>query len=146
MQSLRHTVFDVNRFEFSPIIFSEYASPSFTAITVSDPAKYFNIELQSNHPLYPVICDILASPCEVHVSLTRRFALFSTLSSICEYDCALLNSYDAIYSLPSSSRTSRLVVHWDGRAKSITAKRSRGIDTLVDFERDYKLWRFNHDL
>nr|ABN14339.1 p17 protein [Avian orthoreovirus] len=145
MQPLRRTVFNVERFELSPIVFREWASPSFVAVTASDPVKYFNIELKSTHPLCSSICDLLSRPCEVHVSLVRRFALFSTLSSICEYDCALFGLSDAIYRLPSGSRTSRLVVHWDGRSNSITAKRSRGTDTLLDFEREYKLWRFGSD-
>nr|APD15442.1 NS protein [Avian orthoreovirus] len=143
MLSLRHTTFDVKRFEFSPFILSECATPSFTVITDTDPAKYFNIEFPITHPLTPVVGDLLLRPCQVHVRLIRRFSLYSTLSDICEYDCALINSDDAIGALPSSSTHSRLVVHWDGRTHSITAKRSRRLDTLIDFEREYKSWRFD---
>lgn len=146
MQSLRRTTFEIKTFDFSPIAISELATPSFSAVTASNPAKYFNVEFSSHHPLYPVICELLAHPCEVHVRLIRRFALFSTLSSVCEYDCALLNSSEAIIPLSPSGGPSLLVVHWDGDTQSIAAKRSRGLDTLTNFEREYKLWRFGNHL
>ncbi|APD15430.1 NS protein [Avian orthoreovirus] len=141
MQNLLSTTFEVRYFEFSPFGFEECATPSFTAVTDTDPVKYFNIEFPSNHRLSPFIPDLLSRPCRVHVSLVRRFSLYSSLSDICEYDCVLLPSVNAIVPSPPSSTSSAIIIHWDGRFNSVTAKRSRGIDTLVDFERDYKSWR-----
>lgn len=143
MQDLRSTKFSVRRFEFSPYVLEECATPSFTAITTTDPALYFNIEFPSSHRLLPFIPELLSHPCNVHVSLIRRFALCATLSSICEYDCALLPSVNAITTIPTPGASSSLIVHWDGRFNSVTAKRGRGADTLIDFERDYKSWRFD---
>nr|APD15418.1 NS protein [Avian orthoreovirus] len=141
MQNLLSTTFNVRYFEFSPFVFEECTTPSFTAVTDTDPIKYFNIEFPSNHRLSPVISDLLSRPCRVHVSLVRRFALYSTLSDICEYDCVLLPSVNAIVPSPPSCATSSVVIHWNGRLNSIATKRSRGLDTLVDFEREYKSWR-----
>ncbi|BAQ19500.1 P17 [Pycnonotidae orthoreovirus] len=146
MSDLRRTTFSVSGFAYSSIAIDELATPSFSAVTVGDPALYFNVEFPHSHPLRFEICDLLDHPCEVHVSLARRFSLLSTLSPACEYDCHLLPSPDAVVRLPSSFGTSRLVVHWDGRTQSVTAKRSRGSDTVTDFEREYKSWRFGSDL
>nr|AAA57267.1 ORF [Avian orthoreovirus] len=143
MQHLRHTTFDVRRFEFSPTVLEECLTPSFTAITDSDPVRYFNIELPSTHRLLPWLPALLSQSCSVHVSLTRRFSLYSTLSDICEYDCKLLPSVNAIVLNPVLDLPSSIVIHWDGRINSTAAKRSRGIDTVIDFERDYKSWRFD---
>nr|APD15394.1 NS protein [Avian orthoreovirus]APD15406.1 NS protein [Avian orthoreovirus] len=143
MQWLRHTTFEVRRFDFCPISLRELATPSFTAITGIGPSQYFNIELQHTHPLYSKLPTLLSQPCRVHVRLIRRFALCSTLSNICEYDCALLLSPHAIVPLSSSDQRSYLIVHWDGGSQSITAKRGRQLDTVIDFERDYKSWRFD---
>nr|WNS64675.1 p17 protein [Avian orthoreovirus] len=143
MQHLRHTTFDVRRFEFSPTVFEECLTPSFTAVTDTDPVRYFNIEFPSTHRLLPWLSVLLSQSCKVHVSLVRRFSLYSTLSDICEYDCKLLPSINAIVSNPVSSAVSSIVVHWDGRINSTAAKRSRGVDTVVDFEREYKFWRFD---
>lgn len=146
MFALRRTTFKVKRFDFSPVVFSECLTPSFTAITDTDPARYFNIEFPTSHSLSPIACDLLSRPCQVHVRLIRRFALYSTLSDICEYDCALLDSDDAISALPTSCSHSSLIIHWDGRTHSITAKRSRRADTLIDFEHEYKSWRFDTNI
>ncbi|AIS22923.1 P17 protein [Avian orthoreovirus] len=146
MQWLRHTTFEVQRFNFCPLSLRELAIPSFTAITGADPSQYFNIELPHTHPLYSKLPTLLSQPCRVHVRLIRRFALYSTLSSICEYDCAVLFSPHAIVPLPASDRRSCLIVHWDGGSQSIAAKRGRQLDTVIDFERDYKSWRFDADL
>nr|UNY48202.1 MAG: NS protein [Orthoreovirus sp.] len=143
MQHLRHTTFDVRRFEFSPTVFEEYSTPSFTAVTDTDPVRYFNIECPSTHRLFPWISGLLSRPCKVHASLVRRFSLYSTLSDICEYDCRLLPTVNAIVSNPEPDSISSIVIHWDGRINSTAAKRSRGIDTVVDFEHDYKSWRFD---
>nr|UNY48199.1 MAG: NS protein [Orthoreovirus sp.] len=145
MQDLRCTKFDVRRFEFSPFVFEECSTPSFTAVTDTDPVKYFNIEFPSRHRLSPFFPDLLSQPCNVHVHLVRRFALYSTLSSICEYDCTLLPSVNSVTPIPVAGALSSIFVHWDGRANSVTTKRSRGVDTLSDFERDYKHWRFSSD-
>nr|AED99911.1 p17 [Avian orthoreovirus] len=146
MTGLRHTRFDVKRFDYCSIAIAELPTPSFSAVTTEDPALYFNIEFSHHHPLRLEICELLASPCEVHVTLTRRFSLLSTLSPACEYDCRLLPSVDAISELPLDAGCSRLVVHWNGRSQSIAAKRSCGSDTLTDFEHEFKLWRLGSNL
>ncbi|AIS22911.1 P17 protein [Avian orthoreovirus] len=143
MQWLRHMTFEVQRFDFCPVSLRELATPSFTAITGADPSHYFNIELSHTRPLYSKLPTLLSQPCRVHVRLIRRFALCSTLSSICEYDCALLLSPHAIIPLSSSDQRSYLIVHWDGGSQSITAKRGRQSDTVINFEREYKSWRFD---
>nr|AAR10971.1 p17 [Avian orthoreovirus]AAR11847.1 p17 [Avian orthoreovirus strain 916] len=146
MQWLRHTTFEVQRFDFCPISLRELATPSFTALVGTESPQYFSIELSHSHPLYSQLTNLLSQPCRVHVRLIRRFALYSTLSSICEYDCALLLSPHAIVPLPTSNQQSYLVVHWDGGSQSIAAKRSRQLDTVIDFEHDYKSWRFDSSL
>ncbi|QJW82773.1 p17 nucleocytoplasmic shuttling suppressor protein [Chatham orthoreovirus] len=132
---LRSTKFEITHIEYCAIAYSECLIPSVQIHSFkAGQAFLFDVAVDYSNPNYSQLPDALASgPCQVHVVLNKRYSPRASFAACCYYECSLLPFDDAVVQLPRGSR-SQLVIYWDGRTKSCTAKRSREFGSLFDAE------------
>lgn len=96
------------------------------------------ILIDRSHPKFFVLSSYLADrwPIVIHVKLRRRYLLSR---SACTFDCIFLDVE------VSTSSTSRVVIHYDPATQSASAKRGRDLDSISEFELEYRAWRFSTD-